>query len=215
MQYESKEIVVYTVNFGNKDQEVIQEKFKEASYFYFTDNAELQVDGWTMVVVDKPENYRRTARWYKTHPHELFPNAVYSVWQDARIVTTVPLWLLIFEAEERHIAIKKHPRRSCIYEEAQFCLDHEVGNASQIKKQIKRYKAIHYPKDNGLFETGVVVRKHTKFINEFNELWWSEIEQYSERDQLSCNYCLWQLDIKPKELPSKYMIIGKHIYNDR
>ena len=49
-----------------------------------------------------------------------------------------------------------------------------------------------YPRFNGLVETNILFRENTPKINCFNALWWKCIDNYSRRDQLSYNYCLWR-----------------------
>ena len=39
-------------------------------------------------------------------------------------------------------------------------------------------------------------------IEELNELWWSEISAHSRRDQLSLDYVLWRLGIRPAHFPA-------------
>ena len=53
-----------------------------------------------------------------------------------------------------------------------------------------------YPKKSGLFETNVMYRINKNGnVRNCNALWWSLIEKYSKRDQLSFNYVLWKLEI--------------------
>ncbi len=54
-----------------------------------------------------------------------------------------------------------------------------------MRKQIKHYKSLGYPYNNGLYETGVTVRRHTKIVEEFNNAWWAETCRWSQRDQIS------------------------------
>jgi hypothetical protein len=55
---------------------------------------------------------------------------------------------------------------------------------------MEKYKSLNYPVNNGLASCGIIFRKHTSKIAEFNEAWWNEITKHSRRDQLSFNYVM-------------------------
>ena len=62
-----------------------------------------------------------------------------------------------------------------------------------IESQIKNYKNKGFPKNYGLFENNVLVRKHNDLVCiRIMESWWEEFCKYSQRDQLSFVYCLWK-----------------------
>ena len=49
--------------------------------------------------------------------------------------------------------------------------------------------------------------KNNEKVNEFNDIWWSEVNNFSARDQLSQVYSSWKTDIKIAPIP-----IGSSIY---
>lgn len=57
-----------------------------------------------------------------------------------------------------------------------------------------------YPVNNGLNETNILYRIHSNDIKRFNDFWWSCIERYSRRDQLSFNFALWKLKMQCEPL---------------
>ena len=61
-----------------------------------------------------------------------------------------------------------------------------------ITKQISDYRNKGY-QDQGLYETGILMRKNNEKVIAFNMLWWSEINSKSVRDQLSFSYIKWKL----------------------
>ena len=56
--------------------------------------------------------------------------------------------------------MRVHPARKCIYKEAEACIALKKDAREVIEKQIARYRAEGYPKNAGMFETGVVLRRH-------------------------------------------------------
>jgi hypothetical protein len=62
-----------------------------------------------------------------------------------------------------------------------------------MEPQIKKYKSENYPINNGMVQTGIMIRKHNEQrCIEVMELWKDELVKHSHRDQLSFNYALWK-----------------------
>jgi len=72
-------------------------------------------------------------------------------------------------------------RSDCAYEEAYTCLDNPIQDKHLICEQICRYKADGFPEQNGLYATGIMIRRNNKDVKRFNETWWNELRDYSER----------------------------------
>lgn len=139
---------------------------------------------------------RRTAREHKLRAHELFPKYEASIWVDGRIVLhCLPSFLTDAFLKKHHIAVSAHGDRDCAYKEAIFCRDKRYDDPITIMEQIRRYRQQGYPDHYGLCETGVLVRRHCVETKQFNELWKHEVNNGSCRDQISVNYCLWNLNL--------------------
>lgn len=146
----------------------------------------------------------RLSRYAKLNPHKLLQEYDYSLWMDSNIVITSFLF------EERinelihnqiKIAIPKHFLRNCIYQEAQACIREGRERKSIIQQQIEYLKTNNFPKDQGLFENNIILRKHNnKEIISLGEEWWNLYLQFSKRDQLSLVYLFWKNNITCHEL---------------
>jgi hypothetical protein len=148
-------------------------------------------------------NPRRTARYHKMFPHQLFAGAICSIWFDASLSMnpdTNPLEMLDFLGEN-DIAVFKHPQRSCVYSEATACARLRKDDPNLMTAQMDRYKNEDYPPFNGLVETGCLVRMHTARSAQFCQAWWNEIVHGSARDQLSFNYISWRWGIDYSIIP--------------
>jgi len=209
----TNKIVVYTANFGGKDNFEEINKEKGIDYFYFTDSDTVKSDTWQVIRVNKTHNPRKQARWYKTHPHVLFPDAEYSVWKDAKVKLLKPVGVFLALMDDTKIMFRKHPVRKCIYEEGETCKNFGLDHGLVIDTQLRGYREIGYPKDNGLVETQVTIRKHSEGISKFNEAWWNEINEKSIRDQISCNFVMTQLGIKYSIYPADFISKGRHLHN--
>ena len=99
------------------------------------------------------------------------------------------------------LALFPHSRRDCLYDEAHACQLLKLDDPSVMARQMNRYRAEGYPRNNGLAECSVILRRHTPAVARLNELWWQEISNGSHRDQLSFNYACWKLGIGYSLLP--------------
>jgi len=192
--------IIYTAITNGKDKLKENQNKENAKLVAFT---ELRSQNWE---VRKPLNLftdpTRNAKIYKVLAHQ-FLDCDYSLWIDGSITLLVPMQNLIdYYLKDSDIAMFRHYKRDCIYDEAQICKKMKLDFPEVVDKQMAKYKKEGYPVKNGLNEGTIILRRHTKKMEEFNNLWWSEICAGSKRDQLSLNYCFWRLKIKPASFPS-------------
>jgi hypothetical protein len=64
-----------------------------------------------------------------------------------------------------------------------------------ISRQVAGYHREGYPVSNGLAMGGIIFRRNTFTIGEFNSRWWAEILAGSTRDQLSLDPVAWRMGL--------------------
>ena len=193
-------IVVYTAITGGKDHLKDEQKTGQSDFICFT-GKDISSEIWNI----KPScdlflDNNRNAKIHKVLTHQYLGDYECSIWMDANIYLRVtPEELVRKYLKKKDIAVFRHfEGRDCIYGEADICVRKSLDNIETIHKQIARYREDNYPEHNGLFECTVILRRHTKQIEELNNYWWSEISKHSKRDQISFNYVLSKLNIKPE-----------------
>jgi len=127
------------------------------------------------------------AKIYKVLPHlflDLKENE-WSVWVDGNITLKVDPEELI-KMVKTDIGVFPHPDRTCLFDEAAYCMHYGIGNQKEIADQIKQYSK--FPKGKGLAMCGILVRKNTLEMRSLCEKWWAEICRGSNRDQISFPY---------------------------
>lgn len=203
-------LVVYTAIFGSIPDALRAPRGRASGpvlYVCFTDRVGSHPPApWHFRPAAFPDvDARRLARHHKTLAHELFPDAAYTLWHDGNIQLSVDPWRLVDEhlSPEVEIASFRHRDRSCVYEELEACLRLEKDDPTLMRAQIDRYRAAGYPEENGLAETGVLVRRNSPRVRAFNEAWWREIEGGSVRDQLSFDFVRWRLGLAQAYLPGQ------------
>lgn len=197
-------LVIYTVLFGNYDE--VKEPLyitPNCDYYILTDQEVRRNSVWKKYPLEKYDNYvigfsnLEKARFFKLHPHILFPEYKYSMFIDANIQMVTDMRPVFKLLGNNFIAIHNQPGRDCVYQEATEII--VIGKASkdQVLSQVKAYKKEGFPKHYGLFRTCVVVREHNNEIcRNLMNVWWENINKYSKRDQLSFTYALWKLNLQ-------------------
>jgi len=196
-------LVIYTVIFGKYDvlkkPKIINDKIK---YVCITDKRK-KCHPWEIRIV-KPEyeNLRRESRKYKILSHRFFKEYDYSIYLDGRFTITSDLSKYIEDwLGKNDLAVLKHPKRDCLYMEAKACIEGGLDDSLLIQEQIKRYRKEGYPEHNGLTAPGFIIRKHTKKIQKFNEMWWNEVKNFSFRDQISFCYVIFKYNLNYSIIP--------------
>jgi len=192
--------IIYTAISGGYDILKPHPPVKGCRFMAFVDDpAKYVSQNWELKkLIPFHQNPTRNSRKYKVLAHTIIPEANYSLWIDGSIEIKKGFNLnqMIAAYLGNHdMALFKHPRRSCAYEEAQICANRKLDNPSVIDKQMSKYRSEGYPPNNGLVETMMLLRRHTPAIAIFEDIWWKEICKGSRRDQLSFGYAMWKTKI--------------------
>ena len=145
---------------------------------------------------------RRNAKIYKVMPNMFLPEYDYWFWVDSTHEVVVhPKEIIEKYLGDSDIGLWKHTDRDCAYKEANVIKQLGYDHKELVDNQINYYNSVNYPKDNGLYELPVSVRKNTDKIKIFNMRWWEQICRFSSRDQISLPFVLWKSNITPTLLP--------------
>jgi len=137
---------------------------------------------------DKFIEPRRNAKIYRALSHLYIPTE-YATWVDGNITLKVEEQELIDMMDGYDVLAFKHPyNRDCLYQEAKECIKLGLDYPEIINEQVGRYTAEVFKEHQGLWQTGVLIRRQTEEIKRLNEKWWSEICRGSMRDQISFPY---------------------------
>jgi len=207
-------IAIYTVNVNDYDNyNDIDFSQDGVEFHYFTDKKE-RVKGFRMSYLDYKryhEDSGKASRRIKCTAHKFF-NCEYSIYVDASFkIRDVDFQGIIEDLGDFDIAQFRHPERNCIYKEAETCLSMPKFNSESpfITKKVLEYSKNKFPTSYGLACGGFIIRKHSKKMTKFNEMWWNEIKTGTTRDQISEMYCIWKTGIKLKYIEGD--IYNNHI----
>lgn len=152
----------------------------------FTDQ-DIKSDTWEIVPMRvKNNNPSKTAREVKINFHH-YIDSKYSLWIDATFIINIHLdtWWTSFKPPFTTI---KHPFDNCIYQEIRNCQRSGKGAFNILAKQRLAYKKAKIPQNMGLIASGILMRENIPSVQQFCELWYSEVERWTTRDQIAFGY---------------------------
>jgi len=195
------DIVVYTAVTAGRDK--LRDPVNPlpgVDYVCFSD-APVESAVWRVVRIAAGENPRLTALRYRTLSHIYFGAYRYAIWHDASMIATDKVLCAIDAMGDADIAACPHRWRNCLYDEGPACIEAQREHPSVVAAHLDRYRRLGFPHSMGLFEVGLLVRRHCPAVEVFNSVWWSEISTQSARAQLSFTYVAWRTGIAVRPLP--------------
>ncbi len=188
-------IAVATAITGGFDNLLLPEVLeKEVDYICFSDQ---EINGYGVFDIKKidykNEDKRRIARYVKTNLISLLPDYDYVIWIDANIQMRCGVLGFIdaLKSSGKLIAGIHHPTRLSCFEEGRAASNSKLDDAELIDKQLDRYRNVEGLGDERLIETNFMIFDTTDSRTKAcTDVWWSEIESNSRRDQISFNYAL-------------------------
>lgn len=179
--------LVYTVNFGGKDKPKPARITSRWDYLAITDDLVEYEYPWRVERINtQGQDIRLLSRKYKILGQDYFANYDTVVYCDASYAPFGNLNDFIEDMKEG-VWMTQHPRRNCLYREAQVVIGKMLDKPEVVLEQIGRYLDEGYPKDNGLYRCGCIVRNRG-FSDTFNEHWFNEVSRGTWRDQVAAPY---------------------------
>lgn len=197
-------LVIYTAIAGNgvRDDELLDpEPIPAVDYVCFT-NQPFKSKIWDIrpFTFVHPTEAVRTAKHPKVLPHIYFPEHDLSLWVDGNITPHNSAAAATDRFLKNHdMAIHRHPWRKCIYTESDVVISARKDSPEIIKATIQRYRKAKMPPCNGLYECGILFRRHlSPQIMRAMKLWWAEISLGTNSDQISWGFVMWKTKLMAK-----------------
>lgn len=181
-------ITVLTSITGKKNALRDNQTMGKARFVAYLDEPQLSEIWEVRPAYNRFTDPRRNSRVPKLLSHQ-YCDTEYSIWIDGSIrLLKTPETLIKKYLKDHDIAVFGHNLRDCIYDEAMKCAQLQLDDPEVIIEQARTYEEKGYSKHKGLAECGVILRRHTPKVIEFNNFWWSEYTRHSTRDQISFMY---------------------------
>ncbi len=197
--------VVYTVLLGKKY------KLNEPKYFNkgwtlkcFTDQ-DISSKNWKIIKVKGVKDSRKKSREIKIANHRFF-NYDVCLYLDARFTIKTNLDSMVKKYLKKNIAVMSRKKRHRDHkEEIDLCIRLKLDNKKVLTKQFNEYKSDSFPSNARLYSPGIMLKKNSKEIRKFMELWYNEVDKHSYRDIVSFAYVLWKYPVEISVMPHKPM----------
>ncbi|WP_046117077.1 glycoside hydrolase family 99-like domain-containing protein [Ensifer aridi] len=190
-------ITFFTCSTGGYDQPLPFESFVDgADYVFFGDQSAPEQNGhWRMaaLAVNHPDRIK-AARRHKAQAHRILSGTDIAIWIDGNIAVTADItgWVAAVVREQASFGVVAHPYRNSVGAELTALEQLKIDTPESMRRQVERYSAEGFP-DDSLTETNFIImdlrRQETRHAL---DIWWSEIERNSRRDQLSFDYACWK-----------------------
>ena len=193
----SKKVVIYTAVFGNNNYDALLSNFPGYDFICFTDKKKKSTK-WKIKLVKSNLSPEILNRKYKILAHQYLKKYNVSLYIDANIkILKNPKNFIATVLKRSDFIVSKHFLRGCVFDEAYALLKSSRFNSYLIFKQILKYAIEGLPKNYGLSENSILVRRHNKLgVRNIMNRWWKEIVSHSHRDQLSLSYVCWKNKFK-------------------
>ncbi len=218
--FSSERIAIYTCITGGYDS-VIEPLFipDNCDYYLVTDREKKLPanSAWKQIVIDRSlpqlQNLDNAGlnRYYKMHPDVLFEDYNYSIYIDGNIKVIGDLTAYINLISKAGIAVHRHGKRDCVYEEAKTIVALGKAKRSSIENHMQKLEQMNFPKHYGLLECNIIARQHNlEMCKSIMNMWWNDYITLSKRDQMSLPSVLYRLHMRVEDIAT----LGTGVEND-
>lgn len=203
------DITVLTSIVGDRDNQLRDDQNTAGARFVAFVDRVLPSAVWELApAYARFKSDRRNSRAPKIIPHQ-FVDSKYSIWIDATMALRVPAAEVIADwLGDNDIAVFAHEARQCTYAEAEVCMSRRLDDPAVVEKQIGKYQREKLGRELGLARCSMIVRRHNRRVEMFNNSWWSEHCAFSVRDQLGFVYATRHADVKVN-------LVREDVYSNR
>ena len=194
-------IVVYTAIFGGSDT-LKRPAVGADRCVCYTDDPHLERKGWEVVFRPPEKKPRPAARALKVAAHDLFPAADATIWVDGSICI-FDLPALLDAIGDADIACLPHPDRHSCYAEGATVIRFGIAHPRAVNVALELYRRDGFA-PTALSTTGLLYRRNTPAVAQFNALWRKHLDAYGTNDQVHFDYCAWKIGIPVLHLPGHY-----------
>lgn len=197
-------IAVVTAMTGGKDA-MVDPRVATAGvdFIAFTDAPQPDLALWQVRPIpvwssDRRYANRRHARLIKVLATLFLPDHEFVIWHDAHCDLRVAPEVLVdrfLEQPQANIAAFRHTKRQCAYDEARGVIRKELDPRQLVEAQIQFMRNARFPRQAGLFETPLIIRRNCSAVRNLELAWWDQICRFSSRDQISLPFASWKTGV--------------------
>lgn len=184
--------VIFTAIYGDYDTPQIPKLTPPArndvDFFMFTNDKDLKPPHpWMKCLYDPGyKDPLMNAKRVKVMSHEVIGGYDRSLWVDGNYeLHGDPIRRVFpFINPQRELVLVRHYCRSCLFDEAEVCINQKLDDPKLISKTVRQYLKLGITRPTGLYFGSFIGRQRSENIKRFNMLWWHLIENGTNRDQI-------------------------------
>lgn len=209
-------IAVYTCVTNNYDQIIHPHRQEEnVDFFFFTNDPKIESSFWKVMMPVSPPRLASghdINRFHKLFPHQFLHAYRYSVYMDGNVRYSGKFSDLVDQLRIQNLALAaySHSCKRSVEEEASTCVKEnrlDSYDLERIDYQLSHYKSDGFDTTTPITENNLIVRDHHHPTLPFTmSLWWSQLFEFSKRDQISLQYAIWKT-----KLPSGFIDLDLNI----
>lgn len=200
------DVLIYTANFGGYDtiRSQVAQDIDVDWIALVDDGATIAPAPWcTVHVTPQCEHPNLAAKVYKAQPPWELGEWTHAIWIDSNMqITDSMMARQALACLHDGMAVWKHPRRDCVYDEGNICLPGALEGQDgryenlPIEAQLAAYRAEGYPAHHGLFATGTTVWT-PEASSTVGRAWLDECRKWGFQDQLALPVVCWRMGVQP------------------
>ncbi len=154
-------------------------------YWLFTDQENLEVEGWEIKTLPKSGSPIKQQRLVKINSFENTSNYDLTIYLDGNMEIIENPQLFLDRFYTGGFLTCEHPKRNTLKEEGKEIIRKKKDLPENVEKALEFALEMGYKDNLGLFETMVVVRDKSPEVEKLEQKWTEVFLRNSHRDQLS------------------------------
>ncbi|UCS94151.1 DUF616 domain-containing protein [Echinicola marina] len=195
--------LLYTVVTNNYDNLKPVKKYKGFDFWVYTDDANLNVEGWETKLLPVSNDPIKQQRLIKINSFKYSEGYDLSIYVDANIELVQDPNNFVNEQFEKGMLTSIHPKRSSVREESKEILKKHKDTFESVQETIEFAKNLGFDDRIGLFETMIIIRDKSDQVQVLEKKWAEILAAYSHRDQISLPIACFLTGVKIHSIPRK------------
>ena len=211
-------ILVYTIITNNYDTLRPFKREDGFDYVCFTDNMDMESNGWTLEEVEIVPDMLKFQRSLKIKSNYLLEemDMIYekSIYMDANFRIVGSLNEFLERYYKGGILTVLHDKRTLLTDEAKQIIRLRKDTVEKVTDHMRMLQFMKVPDDCGMYANGFMVRDESIDVDIFETAWNDLLLLGSHRDQLSCGPAAWvtgtKINTVTRRQLNEYVILERH-----
>lgn len=193
--------LIYTIVTNNYDHVKPASKYPDFDFWLFTDQEDMEVEGWKIIQLPKSTNPIKQQRQIKINSCKYTPTYDLTIYIDGNMELIRNPSDLLKKHYSGGFMTTRHPKRSTLWAEGMTIIRKRKDMEVNVNSTLEFAKEVGFRDDLGLYETGVLIRDKSKDVERLEQKWSELLEEYSHRDQLTLPIALHLTGVEITSIP--------------